>query len=177
MVLVAQTSGDPAALVPALRAQVLAVDRNQPVSGVATMDRVLAKSLAPRRFTVLLLGVFAGLALVLAAIGIYGLMAYVVSLRRREIGVRIALGAQRVDVLVNIMRQVLMLTGVGLVIGLISTAFTRRVLARLLYGISPTDPTVLVLVPVLLLAVAGAGGLVPALRAARTSATIALRSE
>jgi ABC-type antimicrobial peptide transport system permease subunit len=115
----------PAALVPTLRSHVRAIDPNQAVSAVATMDRVVSQSLASRRFTVLLLGVFAALAL--AAIAIYGLMAYVVSLRTREIGVRMALGAQRVDVLASVMREVLV----------------RGLLVGLLYGVSVADPRVL----------------------------------
>jgi predicted permease len=177
MVLVAQTAGDPQTLLSALRSQVLAVDRSQPVSTMATMDSVLADSLASRRFTTLLLGVFAVLALALAALGIYGLMAYIVSLRTREIGVRMALGASRANVLGGVMREVLMLTVAGLLVGLGCTAFTRRLLVRLLYGVSPSDPTVWGLVTMLLLAVAIAGGIVPALRAAGTSAMVALRSE
>ena len=162
---------------PTLRSHVQAIDPNQAVSAVATMDGVVSKSLAARRFTVLLLGVFAAVALVLAAIGIYGVMAYVVSLRTREIGVRMALGAQRVDVLASVMREVLMLTVAGLVLGLIGTVLVRGLLARLLYGVSVADPMVISLVLVLLIAVAAAGGLVPAVRAARTPAIVALRSE
>jgi len=177
MVLVAQANGDPQPLLAALRSQVLAVDRRQPASGLATMDCVLADSLAPRRFTTLLLGLFAVLALALAALGIYGLMAYVVSLRTWEIGVRMALGAGRADVLASVMREVLVLTVIGLAAGLGGTLWTRRLLGRLLYGVSPGDPGVLAMAVVLLLAVAIAGGLVPALRAARTSAIVALRSE
>jgi putative ABC transport system permease protein len=177
MVLVVRTAGVPAAIVPTLRSHVRAMDPNQAVSAVATMDEVVSKSLAARRFTVVLLGVFAALALVLAAIGVYGVMAYVVSLRTREIGVRLALGAQRVDVLASIMREVLMLTAAGLVLGLIGTVLVRGLLARLLYGVSVADPMVISLVLALLLAVAAAGGFVPALRAARTPAIVALRSE
>jgi predicted permease len=177
MALVVRTAGAPEAIVPTLRSHIRAIDPNQAVSAVATMDGVVSKSLAARRFTVLLLGVFAALALVLAAIGIYGVMAYVVSLRTREIGVRIALGAQRVDVLAGVMREVLILTVAGLVLGLIGTVLVRGLLARLLYGVSVAEPLVISLVLVLLLAVAAAGGLLPALRAARTPAIVALRSE
>ncbi len=177
MVLVAQTAGDPRTLIAPLRAQVHAIDPNQAVSKVATMDGVLSQSVAPRRFTMLLLGAFAALALVLAAIGIYGIMAYVVSLRTREMGVRFALGASRADVLRLVLREVVRLTLVGLVIGLLATALVSRLLARLLYGVSAADPTVIGLVVALLFGVALAGGLVPALRASRISAMIALRSE
>ena len=105
MVLVVRTAGVPAAIVPALRSHVRAIDPNQAVSPVATMDGVVSKSLAAWRFTVLLLGVFAALALVLAAIGIYGVMAYVVSLRTRQIQVSHGPRAQRVDLLASVMRE------------------------------------------------------------------------
>jgi predicted permease len=176
MVLVVKADGDPRGLVTPVRLQVLAVDPNQPVSRVATMDQVLTRSLASRRFTMVLLGVFAVLALVLAALGISSIMAYVVSLRTREMGVRFALGASRADVLTLIMREVLKLTLAGLAVGFIGAGLATRLLARLLYGVSATDPMVLGLVFVLLFGVALAGGLVPALRAARTSAMVALRS-
>jgi putative ABC transport system permease protein len=177
MVLVVRTAGVPAALVPTLRRHVQAIDPNQAVSAIASMDQVVSKSLASRRFTVLLLGIFAAFALGLAAIGIYGVMAYVVSLRTRELGVRLALGAQRVDVLASVMREVLTLTVAGLVLGLIGTMLVRGFLVSLLYGVSVADPTVISLVLVVLLAVSAAGGFVPAFRAARTPAIMALRSE
>jgi predicted permease len=177
MVLVVQADGDPRGLVTPVRSQILAIDPNQPVSRVATMDQVLSQSLASRRFTMILLGVFAVLALVLAALGISSIMAYVVSLRTREMGVRFALGASRADVLTLILREVLKLTLAGLAVGFIGAGLATRLLTRLLYGVSATDPIVLGLVFVLLFGVALAGGLVPALRAARTSAMVALRSE
>jgi putative ABC transport system permease protein len=153
------------------------VDPNQPVAGVATMERVRERSLASKRFTMLVLGVFAALALVIAAMGIYGLMAYVVSLRRREIGVRMALGATRLDVLGSVLRHVLTLTAAGLVIGAIATLFTQRLLAGLLYGVHPFDPVVLLTVASGLFLASVTGGLGPAVRAASTPAMVVLRSE
>jgi predicted permease len=179
MTLVAQADVDvdPQSLVSELRSQVFAVDRNQPVSAVATMERVLSDSLAARRFTVLLVGLFAALAVVLAALGIYGVMAYVVTLRTREIGIRMALGARPTNVLTGVMRDVVLLTITGLGVGLVCAAFTQRLLVGMLYGVSGADPRVTTVVMLLLLAAATSGGLIPALRAARTSAIVALRSE
>ncbi len=158
-----------------IRHEVQSIDPSLPVFNVSSMNDVLDRSLASRRFAANLVGGFAGLALLLASIGIYGLLAYMVSQRSREIGLRMALGARREDVLKLFLQKGVVLAGVGIVAGVIFSASTASMMAGLLYGVRPHDPTVFVAVPLLLLAVAVLASYLPARRATKVDPMIALR--
>ena len=177
MSLVVRTASDPSSLVPAIRSQVLSVDKDQPVSDVMTMEQRVARSVASRRFVMLLLGSFSVLALGLAAVGIYGVMAYLVIQRTQEIGVRMALGAQKRDVLKLIVGKgmALALTGTG--IGLVASLVLTRLMRSLLFEVTPTDVLTFVIVSVVLLTVALLACYIPARRATRVDPLIALRYE
>jgi putative ABC transport system permease protein len=173
----ARTSGDPARYVNAVRAVVRSVDADQPISQVRTMDELLEQSVGQRKLSMLLLSLFSGIALLLASVGIYGVMSYSVAQRAREIGVRIALGAERRDVLRMVLRQGMRLALAGVGLGLIAALVLTRVIASQLYEVRATDPTTFVLVAGLLTAVALAANLVPALRATRVDPAVVLRDE
>jgi putative ABC transport system permease protein len=174
MGLVIRTAGDAAAFAPTLRREVQAIDNDQPIYNVRTMDDVVANSLGTRRVSMQLFAVFAGAALLLAAVGIYGVMAYSVTQRTQEIGIRMALGAQKSDVLALVIRQGMMLTVIGVVVGLMGAFALTRLLANLLFGVAATDPLTFVAIPLLLLFVALVACYLPARRAARLDPTIAL---
>ena len=173
----ARTEGDPAALAPAVRRESNAIDPAQPVYRVRTMEDVMANSIATQRLSATLLAFFAAIALVLAAVGIYGVMSYMVTQRRHEIGVRMALGARPRDVLRMVVGQGMLLTLIGLVLGLAGAYALTRVMSSLLYGVSATDPFVFLTVPFALAAVALLANLVPARRAMRVDPLVALRYE
>jgi putative ABC transport system permease protein len=175
--LVVRTAGDPKPLTTAIREQVLAVDPNQPVYDVKTMDERVAVTLETRRFAVVLLGVFGALALVLAAIGLYGVLAFAVSQRTREIGIHMALGARARDVLLMVIRQGMSLVLVGVVFGVAGAFALTRLLRSLLFEVGPEDPLTFVLVSLLLAAVAFIACFVPARRATQVDPLIALRYE
>src|SRR5690348_224386 len=177
MQLAVRTAAEPDSIVSAVRAQVRDVDPDQPLYHVATLQQVLSESLAPRRFNLLLLGIFAGIALALATVGIYGVMAFSVTQRTHEIGIRMALGAERREVLSLIVRQGLRLTLVGVVLGVAGAWALTRFLANLLYGVKPTDPLTFVAVSVILIAVALLACYIPARRAANVDPMVALRYE
>ncbi|HKS96176.1 MAG TPA: FtsX-like permease family protein, partial [Terriglobia bacterium] len=177
MELVVRTATDPLGLVNAVRSSVEAVDSDQPVYAVRTMGQYLTESVASRRTTMLLLGAFAGLALILAAVGIYGVMAYAVAERTHELGVRMALGAGRGDVLKLVVRSGLRLALAGVAVGLVAAAGLTRLLSSLLFGVRPTDPVTLGAVALLLTAVALLASYIPARRATRVDPTVALRYE
>ena len=175
--LVVRSSGDMTALTGAIRGAVRAIDPNQPVYEVMTMVERIAGAYAPRRLNVILLGTFAGLALLLSAVGIYGVMSYVVSQRSHEIGVRMALGAQRGDILSLVIQQGMALVAFGVGIGLLSAFALTRSLAALLYGIGPRDPMTFIIAPLALLTVAFVACWFPARRATKADPMLALRCE
>lgn len=177
LTLVVRHSGNPAALASAVRNAVRDLDRDVPLTDVATMSTRLTRSMADRRYPMLLLSGFAGLAVVLAAVGLYGLLSYAVSRRSREIGVRVALGAGRGAVLRMVLGDGVRLTLAGILIGAAGSALGARALGRLLYGIGPTDPVTFVAVAALLVAVALVASYVPASRATRVDPVVALRTE
>jgi putative ABC transport system permease protein len=177
LTVVARTSGDPARYVNALRSVVRSVDTDQPISQVRTMDELLEQSVGQRKLSMLLLTLFSGIALLLASVGIYGVMSYSVAQRAREIGVRIALGAERRDVLRMVLRQGMRLAFAGVALGLVAALVLTRVIASQLYEVQATDPTTFVLVASLLTAVALAANLIPAMRATRVDPAVVLRDE
>ncbi len=175
--LVVRARGDAAALAPAVRQAVWSVDRDQPIVRVATMDELLAASAAERRFASILFESFGLAALVLAAVGIYGVLSGSVNERTREIGVRLALGASRGHILALVLRQGMTLTGIGVAAGLCGAAAASSALVSLLFGVSRLDPTAYLGVVALLAAVSAAACWVPAWRAARVDPSITLRAE
>jgi putative ABC transport system permease protein len=175
--LVVRTSGDPRPLTQAIREQVLAVDKNQPVYDVKTMDERVAVTLETRRFAVVLLGIFGGLALLLAAIGLYGVLAFAVSQRTREIGIHMALGAQARDVLGMVLKQGMSLVLFGVVLGVGGAYALTSVMQSLLFEVSATDPTTFALVPLLLAIVGFVACYIPARRATKVDPLVALRYE
>jgi putative ABC transport system permease protein len=175
MTLTVRTAGDPLSLAPAIEAQVHALDKDQPVADVKTMDQWIAKSMAQTRFNSMLLTVFAALALLLAAIGIYGVMSYAVSQRTPEIGIRLALGAERSDILTMIVGNAVRLTLIGLAIGVLLAAGLGRTLTALLFQTTATDPLTFAAVAGVLGAVAMLASYLPARRASRIAPVEALR--
>jgi putative ABC transport system permease protein len=177
MGLAVETQGDPAAMASAVRREILKLDPEQPISSVRTMETVLSDSLMLRRVSMLMLAVFAALALILAAVGIYGLTAYSVSRRTHEIGLRVALGASQADVLRLIVVRGLVISMIGAAIGLAAALQLTRALSGMLYGVTATDPLVFAGVPVLLVAVSAIASYVPARKAMRIDPLVALRYE
>jgi predicted permease len=172
---VLRTSLPVSLLEPQIRHEIQSIDSGLPVFGVSSMNDVLDRSLASRRFSADLVGGFAGLAVLLAAIGIYGLLAYMVGQRSREIGIRMALGARREDILRMFLRKGVALGGVGIVAGLVFSAFTASMMASLLYGVRPHDPVVFLIVPLLLFAVTVLASYLPARRATEVDPISAFR--
>ncbi|HKP86340.1 MAG TPA: ABC transporter permease [Blastocatellia bacterium] len=177
MVIVARTSTNPESLATAASKAVWAVDKDQPVSNVKTMDHYLSEAVASRRFYMTLLGVFASVAMVLAAVGIYGVMSYSITQRTHEIGIRMALGAAERDVLKLVVGQAMLLAAVGVGIGMIASFALTRVLSSFLYGVTATDPLTFLAVSALLAGVALGACLVPARRAMKVDPMVALRYE
>ena len=175
--LLLRTSGDPAALASAARQQVLALDPDQSVSKLATMDALITDSLKPQRFNTTLMGVFAALALVLAAVGLYGVLAYTVVQRTHEIGIRLALGASSSAIIRLVLGQGLRLTLCGIALGMAGAFGLTRLLAHLLFGVSKTDPLTFAGIALLLLVVAALACWLPARRAAMVDPLAALRHE
>ena len=175
--LVVRTKGPPLALAGLIRKEILTLDSEVPVSNIRTMEQVISRSLSARRFTLTLLGIFAGAALGLAVIGLYGVMAYAVTQRSHEIGIRMALGAQRTDVLRLILRHGLGLTLLGVVLGLVGALALTRVLRNHLYEVGTTDPATFTAVALLLVMVALLACLIPARRATKVHPMVALRYE
>ena len=174
---VVRTTGDPVRLAPSVRAQLKSIDPEQPVFEVASMDQLLSSMVAQRRFSMALLGTFAGLALVLGIIGVYGVTAYLVAQRTREVGVRLALGAQPGQVVHMVVRQGMAVAAVGLLAGLAAAVAAGRFMTGLLYGVSPHDLWTLAGVTVVIAAATLVANWIPALRAAHVDPLTALRSE
>jgi putative ABC transport system permease protein len=177
MMVAVRTSGDPIALVGAVRDQLHSLLLNQPVAEIRTMNQLLARSLSQQRFSMFLLTIFAGLALVLSAVGIYGVMAYAVAQRIHEIGIRVALGASRTNVLTLVLGAGTKLAVAGVAIGLLCACGLTRLMGTLLYEVNPIDLVTFAGVAVLLTAVALLACYIPARRAMRVDPMIALRYE
>jgi putative ABC transport system permease protein len=177
MTFVLRSAASPENLAPAIRKALQNVDKDQPVSQILTMEELFAKSVAPHRFRMMLVGLFALLALVLAVIGVYGVIAYSCAQRTREFGVRLALGASRPEIMQLIIRQGLRLAVTGLVVGLMGAFLLTRFLGSFLYSVKPTDPLIFITVSLTLIGVSVFAGYVPAHRAAQVEPMVALRYE
>jgi putative ABC transport system permease protein len=177
MTLVIKTSGDPAALTGSVQAAIHGLDPNLPVADVRTMDDVVGAALATPRFTSVLLSIFAALALTLSAIGIYGVLSYLVSRRTREIGIRVAIGARRPDVVRMVLGSGLSLAAIGIAGGIVLALGITRVLRGMLHGVAPMDPATFAAVAALLTIVAAAASAIPAWRASRVDPVLALKSD
>ena len=173
----ARTTQNPALIGGTMKAAILNIDRSQPVYAVQPMTEVVSQSIAQRRFSLVLLAFFAASALFLAALGLYGVMSYSVAQRTGEIGIRIALGARKAQVLMLVQRQGLKLVLIGLGIGLAGALALTRLMSSLLFHVHATDPITLAVVAVVLIAVSLAASLVPARRAAKVDPIVALRYE
>jgi putative ABC transport system permease protein len=177
MTLVLKTSVPPLTLADAAKAQVAAVDPNLPVSNLSTLDAIVAKSISQQRFYMTLLAIFASVALVLAAIGIFGVLSYAVSQRTREIGIRMALGAQERSVISLIVRQAMLLVVSGIVAGTVFALFLSQTMTKMLFSVTPTDPATFASVAGLLVGVALFASYLPARRATKVDPIVALRAE
>lgn len=175
--LVVKTEVEPTSLAATVRQAVWEIDRDQPVSNISTMEGIVAESIARQRFSMLLLGIFAAVAMVLAAVGIYGVMSYSVAQRRNEIGIRMALGAQKMDVLKLTVGSGLKLVVIGLALGLAGALLLTRLMSTLLFGISATDPLTFLSISAILIAVALLASYIPARRATKVDPLTALRYE
>ncbi len=177
MTFMIRTASNPESIIPTVRKTILAVDKNQPVEAAGTVAQRVALLTANRRITLMLLGIFSGLALFLATLGLYGVLSHIVSYRTHEIGIRMALGASRPQILGNILSQGMRLVFVGLVVGLAGALALSRYLGSLLYSVSAFDPVTFFTVPIVVAAVASAACYLPARRATRVDPMVALRYE
>jgi len=177
LAIVVRTQGDPASLTSAVRGAIAEVDPGQPIYDMLTLDRLVAKSLGQRRFTLTLMLLFGAIALVLSAVGIYGVMAFAVTQRTQEIGIRMALGARTIDVLRLILSSGMYLTAIGVIVGLVGAFAITRLMTSLLFGVSPTDAMTFGLVTAGLLLVALLACYIPARRATKVDPLVALRYE
>jgi ABC-type antimicrobial peptide transport system permease subunit len=174
---VIRTTGDPKSVISMVRAEILELDKEQPITNIKSLEERLSESIAQRRFNMLMLSIFAGVAMILAAVGIYGIMSYIVAQRTHEIGIRMALGARAKDILILVLSQGMALTAIGLGIGLIATLALTRIITTLLYGVSPTDPLILVAISALLAVIAFLACSISARKAIKVDPVIALREE
>jgi ABC-type antimicrobial peptide transport system permease subunit len=172
-----RTTADPTRTTAGVRHAIWSVDRDQPVSNVRTMEQILDEEMIQRRIGMTLLGAFAALALLLASLGIYGVLSWVVAQRTQEIGIRMALGAQRHHVMRIVVSDGMRLAAAGVAIGLSASFGLTRLMSGLLFGVSATDPLTFAIVPVVLIVVALAACFVPARRAIKTDPLVALRCE
>lgn len=175
--LVVRTTGDPLSAAAAVRNEVRNLDPNIPVANIRPMTEVVATALATSRLTGFLMSVLAAIALMLAAVGIYGVLSYLVARRTQEIGIRLAIGADRGQVMAMILKQGMALAGAGIAVGVVAAFLMSRLMQSLLYQVQPGDPRTFVTVPLVLVAVALIASALPAFRATRVSPLIALRSE
>jgi putative ABC transport system permease protein len=172
-----RTTGDPESAIHAVEAQIYSVDREEPLTDIKSMDQRVEESLSPQRFHLLLIGIFAVIAILLAAVGVYGVMSYLVNLRTREIGIRVAVGAGGSEVLQLILGESFALTAIGGAAGLIAAAVLTRYLKSMLYGVTTLDGWTFAAMPFLLAAIAIISSLIPALRASRIDPMRALRED
>jgi ABC-type antimicrobial peptide transport system permease subunit len=177
MTVVAKTATEPAAFAASIRGALQKIDPDVPVGRVSTMERVLVNSTGSRRFPMILLAAFAGVALVLAIVGVYGVVSYIVTQRTREIGIRVALGARRAQVMRLILAGAMRPVIGGLVIGSVGAFFAARLLGALLYNVKPGDPVVMAGLAVVLALAAAAATLVPGARATRVNPITVLRAD
>jgi putative ABC transport system permease protein len=177
MTVILKAAGDPNQLIAAVRQQVKAIDADQPIYGVRTMDQIRAESVAPERLNLTLLSIFAGLALVLAIVGIYGVMSYAVTQRTHEIGIRMAIGAKPLDVFRMVIGQGMMLALIGIAFGLIGAFALTRLMTSMLFGVEPTDPATFAVIAILLTVVAMIACYVPSRRATKVDPMVSLRYE
>jgi putative ABC transport system permease protein len=177
MTLVVRSASDPAALTSAIRQAVAALDQDQPVYGVATMHQLVRDSVSTQRVTLILLGLFSGLALLLAAIGVYGVISYAVAQRSQEIGIRMALGASKPDILRMVLGQGGRIAGAGIAVGAVASLGLTRLMSKLLFSVSATDPATFAGVALVLAATALAACYIPARRTVRIDPMTALRHE
>jgi putative ABC transport system permease protein len=172
-----RSRGSVAQLGEAVRHEVESIDPNVPVHSISSMDQIIARSVADRRFALELLGVFAVVALLLAAVGIYGVMSYSFSQRTHEVGIRVALGAQRGDILRMVLGEGMRIVVIGLASGLVGAAIMTRVFRSMLFGVGPADPVTFLFVSAILASVALFACYIPARRATCVEPLIALREE
>jgi putative ABC transport system permease protein len=177
LILLIRTTGEPTQLASVVRNEIRAIDKTVLVNGFSTFESLLARNVAQRRFQTWLLALFSALALLLAAVGIYGVMSYAVTQSTRELGIRVALGAQARDVLKLVVGQGMLLTALGVGIGLLAAFALTRVLAGLLFDVTATDPMTFIAAPLALLAVALLACFAPARRATKVDPMVALRRE
>jgi len=175
--LVVRTTGDPMSVAGSVRSQIRALDPNIPVANIRPMTEVVSTSLATPRLTGFLMGTFAAIALTLATVGIYGVLSYLVARRTHEIGIRLAVGADRMQVMAMVLRQGMTLAGAGILAGLVAAFALTRLMQTLLYQVRPSDPETFALVSLALVGVAVLASAVPAYRATRVSPLVALRTE
>jgi putative ABC transport system permease protein len=177
MTLLVRTTTEPTSIVPALRQAVWSIDPNQPISNVNTMEQIVSESISRPRLNTALMGLFGALALILAAVGIYGLLSYTVAQRTQEMGIRMALGAQVGDVLRLVLKQGMVLAIIGQAIGLAGAFALTRLIRGLLFGVTPTDVTIFVAVTGVLTTIALLACYLPARRATKVDPLKALRYE
>jgi putative ABC transport system permease protein len=177
MFMAIRTAAEPSGLIPAVRREIWSEDNDLPLANISTLEQLLSKTTAQRRFNLLLLGLFSGLALVLAVVGIYGVVSYAVTQRTHEIGIRLALGAQQGDVRKLVIRQGMIPVVVGIAIGLSGALALTRLMKSLLFGVSATDPLTFVGLSLLLIVVALVACWIPARRATKVDPLLALRHE
>jgi putative ABC transport system permease protein len=177
MAVAIRTSADPGSLAGAVRKEVLALDKDQPISNVLTMNEIVSRSIWEQRFYAMLFGIFAAVALILAAVGIYGVMSYAITQRTREIGIRMALGAGQFNVLKLTLKQGMKLALIGVVIGLGAAFALTRLMSGMLFGVSATDLGTFVSIAGLLIGVTLLACYIPARRATKVDPLVALRYE